>query len=401
MLLASASSCVVIFREESMARTIRFFLACLFLLPGFLLKAEPLSDPNAVDIALGPSAVSLYGPWKFTVGDSPIDAKTGKPLWAEPDFDDSKWETVDLTPKKGALDPLSGTRGRVPGWAAQGHPGYWGYAWYRIRVRVHATSGQGLALEGSEDVDDAYQLFSNGELQGSFGNFAGSAPIVYSSTPLMFPIVQPGSEPTGVLAFRFWMQPSTLVSDPDAGGMHTAPLLGERSVVALHHKSKMVDLIRTYLSTSVETVGLLVFSIVAFSLIFFDRSDRAYLWMGALFLATAVDRGAQVLGGLTPLLSLNEFNLLEAILFPLCCALCTMVWWVWFGRIGSRWIPTLVAALTILMMISRIFGYEVFYGIISHAVASRFNILDTVIRVVWFGLLIKIAVDAIRHHGLD
>jgi hypothetical protein len=178
-----------------MARTIRFFLACLFLLPGFLLKAEPLSDPNAVDIALGPSAVSLYGPWKFAVGDSPIDAKTGKPLWAEPDFDDSKWETVDLTPKKGALDPLSGTRGRVPGWAAQGHPGYWGYAWYRIRVRVHATSGQGLALEGSEDVDDAYQLFSNGDLQGSFGSFARSAPVVYSTRPVMFPIVQPESKP--------------------------------------------------------------------------------------------------------------------------------------------------------------------------------------------------------------
>lgn len=36
------------------------------------------------------------GPWKFAVGDSPIDAKTGKHQWAEPDFDDSKWEKVDL-----------------------------------------------------------------------------------------------------------------------------------------------------------------------------------------------------------------------------------------------------------------------------------------------------------------
>jgi hypothetical protein len=94
------------------------------------------------------------------VGDSPIDAKIGKPLWAEPDFDDSKCETVDLKPKKGALDPLKGTRGYVPGWTAQGHPGYWGYTWYQIRVRVPATSGQGLALEGSEDIDDAYRYFS-------------------------------------------------------------------------------------------------------------------------------------------------------------------------------------------------------------------------------------------------
>jgi hypothetical protein len=60
------------------------------------------------------------------VGDSPLDRKTGHPLWAEPDFDDSKWETVDLTPKDGAFDPGVGLSGYVPGWTAKGHPGYWG-----------------------------------------------------------------------------------------------------------------------------------------------------------------------------------------------------------------------------------------------------------------------------------
>ena len=41
-------------------------------------------------IQLGDSVAPLYGPWKFTVGDSPVDA-SGQPLWAEPGFDDSKW----------------------------------------------------------------------------------------------------------------------------------------------------------------------------------------------------------------------------------------------------------------------------------------------------------------------
>lgn len=383
------------------------FLFLLLWLSASALVAQGLAASGAqsgdavVPLTLGQSVVALYGPWKFNVGDSPMDPKTGEPLWAEPDYDDSKWEDVDLTPKEGALDPFTGVSGYVPGWTAQGHPGYWGYAWYRIRVRVHPTSGQGLALEGSEDVDDAYQVFANGELQGSFGDFAGSKPIVYSTTPAMFPIIQRGTETAEVLAFRFWMQPSTLVQNDGAGGMHTAPLLGERSVVALHYKSKFVDLIRRFLSTSIETVALLLLSIVAFSLIFFDRSDRAYLWMGALFLTTAAERFAAVLSNLTTVISLNEYNLLEAVLFPFSCALCTMVWWVWFGRIGSRRIPYLVAVLTVLMIISRTFGYEVFYGIIPHAVASRFNILDIVIRILWFGLLVKIAVDAIRHRGLD
>src|SRR5271156_1526029 len=66
-------------------------------------------------VTLGQSSVALYGPWKFTVGDSPINPKTGQPLWIEPSFDDSNWETVNLIAKNGAVDPLSGLTGFVPG----------------------------------------------------------------------------------------------------------------------------------------------------------------------------------------------------------------------------------------------------------------------------------------------
>jgi hypothetical protein len=67
-------------------------------------KTRPGQTGSSADsiahVTLGQAAVPLFGPWKFTVGDSPIDPSTGKPLWAEPDFDDSHWETVDLTPKE-------------------------------------------------------------------------------------------------------------------------------------------------------------------------------------------------------------------------------------------------------------------------------------------------------------
>jgi hypothetical protein len=162
--------------------------------------AQP--DQNVAQVTLGQSAVPLYGPWKFTVGDSPIDPKTGKPLWAEPDFDDSKWETVDLTPKDGAFDPVAGLTGYVPGWTAKRHPGYWGYAWYRIRVQVltqpgQARQGEGLPLAGPADLDDAYQVFDNGELAGHFGDFTGRKPEIYYAQPKMFPLPQPGGHGTG------------------------------------------------------------------------------------------------------------------------------------------------------------------------------------------------------------
>ena len=222
--------------------------------------SAPLAQPDTVNITLGQAAVPLYGPWKFTVGDSPLDPKTSKPLWADPGFDDSQWETVDLKPKDGAIDPITGLSGYVPGWTAKGHPGYFGYAWYRIRVQVHARQGVELALAGPANVDDGYQVFDDGELVGHFGNFTGSKPIVYFNQPKMFPLAQARSRETGtgqdrtgqdgarpdgtipdrtsqaeqteVLAFRLWMEPNSLNSVPDAGGMHSAPVLGEADAMA-------------------------------------------------------------------------------------------------------------------------------------------------------------------------
>src|ERR1700677_4357650 len=128
-----------------MARRVALsFLTTGVLVCGSLAAAQPAPQPanppallaqaqNMAHVTLGQAAVPLYGPWKFAIGDSPIDPRTGQPLWAEPDFDDSKWETVDLTPRDRTIDPISGFSDYVPGWRGEGHPGYWGYAWYRIR----------------------------------------------------------------------------------------------------------------------------------------------------------------------------------------------------------------------------------------------------------------------------
>jgi hypothetical protein len=76
--------------------------------------AEPGNQGTAVSLTLGQSMVPLYGPWKFHVGDSPVEPGTNQPLWATPEFDDATWETVDLTPK-GPLNPFRSS-GYVSGW---------------------------------------------------------------------------------------------------------------------------------------------------------------------------------------------------------------------------------------------------------------------------------------------
>jgi len=387
--------------------------------------AQPVSGPaRAADsiahVTLGQSVVPLYGPWKFTVGDSPIDSKTGQPLWAEPEFDDSKWETVDLTPKDGAVDPVGGLSGYVPGWTAKGHPGYWGYGWYRIRIQVQTRQGAKLALAGPADVDDAYQLFDNGVLAGNFGDFAGIEPKVYASRPKMFPLSQPTQsdaqtkpEKTGqdesdledstrVLAFRLWMEPYTLSYSPDAGGLHTAPVLGEAGAVAAGYKVRWLEQIRALAWAAVDALLFGLLAVVAFTLILFDRADRVYLWMGALFLLSAIYDALYAIMGWTELLSTPMSNLLlDGLTAPLVYAAWIMVWRVWFRQHRPSWLPWVTAALAMLVGVSFILGEEVFFGLVQHAVALHCLTASVVLRLLIYALLVWVVVEGIRRQGVE
>ena len=108
------------------------FLLFLLLLP-LSAHAAPAADQaknaavvptdNLAQVKLGESSVELDGPWKFHVGDDPA--------WSQPDFDDSSWEEIDLTPDS--------STGVALGWTAHGHRGYSGYAWYRLQVDVEGA----------------------------------------------------------------------------------------------------------------------------------------------------------------------------------------------------------------------------------------------------------------------
>ena len=357
------------------------------------------------EISLGQSVVPLYGPWKFTVGDSPVDPVTHGPLWAEPGFDDSKWETVDLTPKEGSFDPIIGTSGYLPGWAAKGHPGYWGYAWYRIRVHLQERPGEKLALAGPADVDDVYQIFDNGELVGSFGDFTGNTPVVYYSQPMMFPLSEPaGGKPgssTRVLAFRVWMHPNTLAEQPDVGGFHTAPVLGEAGAVAASYQIRWLELVRTFAFDAVQALLFALLAGMAFSLTLFDRSDRVYLWMGAVFLAEAAAAGELVFTQWTQHLSITVDSLFSGFLVPLIFAGWVMIWWVWFRLQRPAWLPRAVAGLTVVCIVAGAIGGDLFYSVFPHSFAVVFHMIALVVRLLLFSLLLWIVIQGIRSHGLE
>ena len=358
-------------------------------------------------IVFGGSDMPLYGPWKFHVGDSPLDPLTHAPLWAQPGFDDSAWETVSLKPRGGWVDPYNGDSRYIPGWTANGHPGYMGYAWYRLRVPGTAKKGARLALTCPIYVDDGYQVFGNGELLGELGGFGTNPPRVSSTVPLMLLLPEAaggsGSGPvTQVIAFRVWMGPMGLTHSPYAGGLHYAPYLGEAGVIASRTRLDWLELAKQSAYAPFEGVLLLVLGMVAAGLTLFDRSDRVYLWVAAVLLFTALIDAALTVFTLTHVLSQRTyFMFFDVFANPLVLCGWIMVWWYWFRLSKPAWMPKAIAGLMVLYMVTKAIGGDFFYGADLHAPASSVNVMSVAVRLVFLPLFIFIVGLGIRKQGSE
>jgi hypothetical protein len=319
-------------------------------------RSEALSQdvlPPEVSASLGPSVVALKGPWKFHVGDNPG--------WADPDYDDSSWETVDLQPQEDALDPQSGIRSLAPGWTAKGHPGYSGFAWYRIRVRILGATGP-LALLGPTNAEHSYEVFADGRLIGSIGNFRPRVPTIYATRPVLFRLPEVGSlNPSHqevVLAFRFYMAPLGLLWD-QSGGMHVPPVIGMDSAITAAWHVAWEETYQAISSQLAAAIVYVVFALLILLLYAFDRKETILLWPLAacvmstlwnllLFLSTATQ--------LLPVIQTSPFKyfaLIASIAFWL------MTWQVYLGLQKLVWLRNAIVGVIVV---------EVLAGIVTQAV---------------------------------
>ena len=378
-------------------RSLLTLLGCVVLAAAA--QAQIQATQEITHVTLGQSLVALNGPWKFTVGDSPLDPETHGPLWAQPGFDDSHWETVDLTPT-GIQDPAGGFSDYVTGWTARGHPGYSGYAWYRIRVQVTAQPGERLALAGPSYVDNGYEFYSDGSLIGSFGDFTGSQPTIYDSRPTMFSLPPAGADsPVRVLAFRIWMAPNTLATMTDTGGLHTAPSLGDAGAVATAYQLHWLESLRANAVPAVEGLLFVILAAIAFSLTRFDRSDPVYLWMGSVFLLDVAIYTVILLDVLTKTISAIATSVVYDILYSLELGAWVIVWWIWFRLQRPTWVPRAVVLLTVGFMVSAIIGESLLYPWISLPVADVFRAVSIAVRMALVILLILVVVWGVRRQG--
>lgn len=127
--------------------------------------------------------------WKFKTGDDPA--------WSAPDFNDAGWQVIHAGQS----------------WESQGHTGYDGFAWYRVKVVIPTALKTASYLKGDlkislGKIDDGDQVFLNGKIIGQNAERGGpieagrySVPRVYE-IPLDDPAVHWDRE--NVLAVRVY-----------------------------------------------------------------------------------------------------------------------------------------------------------------------------------------------------
>lgn len=347
-----------------------------------------------------PWVVQLNGPWKFHVGDN---AK-----WAAPNFDDSTWETVDLTPPAGAHDGDVGLSGYVPGWAARGHPGYTGYAWYRLRVELPASDADAghILLGGPAALDDAYQLFVEGALVGGSGHISSATPVVYSVRPSLVdlsatPQVGTSSRARSVVvAVRVWVEPGALA--PDGGGIHVAPYIGTEAAVRERYRRQWNETIRGYALEVIIPVFFLLLAIIALVRAPSSGEPGALRWLALALVLTAALRANQASYFWFGFETRHMFDVVRnVVLTPLVLGAWTMMWRRWFQRTPRVWFAVVVTVLTASYVASQLVIRSWIVPAFPHTLVPDILAAERVVRLAFVALLIGVVYAGIRARGRE
>jgi sialate O-acetylesterase len=134
-----------------MNATIKIFIVVVIV--SFTIQDVKATDWNQI--------ADLEGFWRFSVGDNM--------KWADPDFDDSKWDFV-----------------RVPANWDDFYPGYNGFGWYRKTFEVRTLPPHDNLAFILGDIDDVDEVFVNGKKIGQTGSFPPNNETAYNINRIYF-----------------------------------------------------------------------------------------------------------------------------------------------------------------------------------------------------------------------
>lgn len=388
-----------------MKRTALYLYLLMTLLSAWSLHAQnaTVAPASAMQIRLGQAMIPLTGPWKFRTGD---DMR-----WADPEFDDASWGTMDLTPN--AVNPNTGLSGFASGWTARGYAGYSGYAWYRLRVNVVQENAQGntqganeaLAISMPSLFDDAYQVYVDGRLAGEFGRFSKEGATFSASLPREFPLPKTiRTEGPLTIAIRMWMAASTPTEQLEAGGMHGPPVLGHASTIHALERLHWYIVDQQESSNFLEIGIQLLAIVVVFGLYWLDHGELAYLWLGLICTISLIFVSLIVVQSYTTWVgsrSLSVFGVLP----PLQIGLWLMFWGYWFRLERTVWLKWIYRCTWAIVVLVAIAGAMQLPPLSSLSVAPHIitwlSPLADVMTLLFGALMFWIAYLGIRKNGTE
>jgi hypothetical protein len=357
---------------------------------------RPKPQSTLVIQGLGQGEIKLNGFWQFHTGDDP--------RWASPSFDDSGWEPITASDS----------------WGNQDHAGYTGFAWYRRHLEINVVPGAKTAYALLvPPVDDAYEVYWNGKLIGSYGELPPRPHWYYTSFFRAFPVP---SADSGTIAIRVWKSPLLFVDPGSLGGMKgPPPILGDADSIAAQLALSNSESTMQYLYDF--SLMILYGFVTLLSFLFWSRDRKVglFLWLGIFTGTPAILLMLQEFlisisygwgrGLNQPIYALNHISLWFLLLYLLrldgsrtlvrwtrALAICTFTAGVLDGGLAFFWGsagPWMQGADTVLTMI--ILLVEVFpFVIVAIGVRQRLNDANWVVAI---SALVSQMIDTIAFAG--
>jgi hypothetical protein len=167
---------------------------------------------------MGTGSRTIDGLWQFQLSDDPA--------WAQPGFDDSKWERLP------ADRPLSKAL----------HRAFTGFAWYRRQITLDPADKNPLSLY-LPPLWDAAEVYWDGVKVGGFGSPPPHPTYYMSESPVAIPLPSAPGASSGELAIRLWRRPNN-VQASEFGGFDEAPRLGYTPIIQQMQENAVLGILR-------------------------------------------------------------------------------------------------------------------------------------------------------------
>ncbi len=226
----------------------------------------------------------LDGNWRFHTGDDPA--------WADPAFDDSTWDKINVTTS-------------LP---EQGVESYSGYAWYRLRLHPVPIPDSGqlsLSLLVAPNSVGQLEVLANGVELARTQGMTDVKPTMYQSRPFAVQITQAAPDGTVVIAIRSW-------ADAQIGrGLVDHVELGDTDSIAEKlalEKDRQWD--EHVIAEMIVSFFFLCVTVLGATLYLAQRNHSEYLWLSLLCLSVSLRASIETVYALA-VIPLSAFAILS------------------------------------------------------------------------------------------